>query len=233
MLPISSWYTTLGHYSFPTIFIELDNEEVQAIIADADEKSPEAKATMKKLRHAMKSLPGSSFIGTDLCMPTDSDMFKPRGRCTSGTKAWLTLKTSEKVKKVLREKKTSTLIVRPYRHMTTVREFRLFFKNRELKAMSQMNLERHFVRLALRADELWSDAQKFAEDIKKDLPEDDCVVDIYFTSSKRIMLIDMNSWGAPTDPLLLRTWDRNWEENSGLILIPPPVKMKGDISVSF
>jgi hypothetical protein len=233
MIPISSWYPRLGVYTFPTVFIELPDDEVRALVEGGDETSAGVRRTVGRLRQGMKSLPGASFVGTDLCAPTDSELFGGGSRAVDGIRAWRLLQTSEKVRAVLESGATKTVIVRPYRRMTTVREFRLFFKDRELKAMSQMNLERHFVRLALRESELWSMACEFAEAIAALLPEADCVVDIYFTSSDRIMIVDMNSWGPPTEPLLLRTWDRDWTEIAGIKLIPPPVKMKGDVSVSF
>jgi len=62
---------------------------------------------------------------------------------------------------------------------------------------------------------------------------DDLVVDVYFTSDDRVLIVDLNPWGDPTDPLLFKTWDRDWAEEAGIKLIPRPVKMKGEVSVSF
>jgi hypothetical protein len=59
------------------------------------------------------------------------------------------------------------------------------------------------------------------------------VVDVYLCSDASLLIVDLNRWGEDTDPKLLKTWDRNWDETVGLKLIPPPVAMKGDVSVSF
>ena len=45
--------------------------------------------------------------------------------------------------------------------------------------------------------------------------------------------IDINKWGDPTDPLMLNTWERDWETQSGIILMPPPIKISGDVNISF
>ncbi len=143
------------------------------------------------------------------------------------------LRSSNKVRAALNQNLTSRLYVRPYRHINTIREFRLFFYQRELKAMSQMNLQRHFARFDKKHDYLWNEAQKLAVNIGPWLPRDNLAVDIYFCANGDILIIDMNQWGEPTDPLLLRTWDREWREIIGLKLIPPPMKMRGNISISF
>ena len=65
------------------------------------------------------------------------------------------------------------------------------------------------------------------------LPVKTLVMDIYFTASGKILIIDLNPWGEPTDPLLLRTWERNWSCPAGIVLMDPPTKISGDVSVSF
>ena len=55
----------------------------------------------------------------------------------------------------------------------------------------------------------------------------------YFTSDDRILLIDLNPWGEPTDPLLLRSWDREWSECAGLLTMEPPTQLHGNVDVSF
>jgi len=232
MIPISQWYLDLGQFSFPTIFVDLDDRETTALLDKNDEDSDAMKNAVARIQQAMKSLPGASFICTDVCAPNDSALFNG-GKSTQAIQAWKLLQDSQKVKDALNNKLTRRLVVRPYRRITTVREFRLFIKGRELKAMSQMNLTRHFTRLALREQELWDMALEFSKQIADKLPEKDCAVDIYFTSTDRIMIVDMNQWGEPTDPLLLREWKRDWKQVAGIKLIPPPVKMKGNVSVSF
>ena len=65
------------------------------------------------------------------------------------------------------------------------------------------------------------------------LPKENLVMDIYITSSKKILIIDLNQWGGDTDPLLLSRWDRDWSKKEGIKLMPPPTKIFGDVNVSF
>ena len=58
-------------------------------------------------------------------------------------------------------------------------------------------------------------------------------MDIYITSTNKILIIDLNPWGEGTDPLLLSRWDRDWSKKEGLILMPPPTRIFGEVNVSF
>ena len=58
---------------------------------------------------------------------------------------------------------------------------------------------------AWKLDELyWQKAIEFTEEVKKYLEQGDYVIDIYFTSTGEILIIDFNSWGEPTEVLLLK-----------------------------
>ena len=65
------------------------------------------------------------------------------------------------------------------------------------------------------------------------LPEQDLAIDIYFTSKDEILVIDLNPFGEPTDPLMLNSWNQDWQNSMGLKLIPSPTAISGDINVSF
>jgi hypothetical protein len=58
-------------------------------------------------------------------------------------------------------------------------------------------------------------------------------MDIYFTSGGKILIIDLNPWGEPTDPLLVRDWGRDWNTPAGMLLMDPPIPIHGDVNVSF
>ena len=99
--------------------------------------------------------------------------------------------------------------------------------------MSQYYLIRHFRRLEGIKEKLWEKAEKFVEEIIWHLPVKTLVMDIYFTSAEEIMIIDLNPWGAPTEPLMLDTWERDWNEPTGIVLMPPPIQISGDVNISF
>lgn len=232
VIPISLWYPRLGQFSFPTVFIELNHEEVAAFLRGETESAPAAAVT-GRIQQAIKALPGSAFVACDVCAPTDNEKFAKSPSVAYGRVAWRLLTTSDKVTAAFRDETTNRIVVRPYRRMNRTREFRLFFAGRQLKAMSQYNLDRHFARLAKQEKRLWRRMTRFAGDVGTFLPRQDLVMDVYLTSDDQVLIIDLNPWGPPTDPLLLKSWDQDWDKQHGVCLLPRPIKMKGEISVSF
>jgi len=232
MIGISQWYASLGEYSFPCIFLVLEGDERDAITA-GETSGPVPKRIAARLQRALRNLTGAGFVGTDVCAPTDSPHFRP-GRWTSfGRSAWKLLSTSEKVRSAFLAGQTDSLTVRPFRRMDRSREFRMFFHETRLVAMSQYHLDSYFPKIVERQSDLWRSAKIFGAMIGKRLPVSTVAVDVYLTSSNRWMLVDLNAWGKPTDPLLFKSWEVDWAAAPGLKLTPGPVRMKGDISVSF
>ena len=66
-------------------------------------------------------------------------------------------------------------------------------------------------------------------------PLKDVVMDIYFTSSGKILITDLNPLSAPTDPLMFSEWEKfDWTgEAAGIRIVPPPHTLSGDVNVSF
>ncbi len=232
MVCISDWYTSIGEFSFPTFFLRLNAMEIQALIA-ADMETSTARGVMRRLHRAIKALPGAGFVGADCCVPTDSRHYRHALKITSGRAAWRLLVSSEQVRRAFEQRHTERLLVRPFRRIDRAREFRMFFYDRTLVAMSQYCLVRHFARLAKRDKEIWHCGKELAPRIAPYLPEKNQVVDVYLCSDGQLLLVDLNSWGGTTDPKLLKIWERDWGEEVGLKLIPRPIKMKGDVSISF
>jgi hypothetical protein len=228
---ISQWYTTVGDHTFPTVFIGLHEEEKQLIIS-GDASAEVISKLIGRIDQAIASLPGACFVGVDTCAPDDSSSFKRRKSHSSGKTALELLKSSDKVTEALKSGKSDRLIVRPYRRMDKTREFRLFIHEKELKGMSQRNLERHFRRLDVKREEYWTKANEFVQEILPFLDCTEAVIDIYFTSQNQVLIVDFNEWGE-CSPLLFRKWDRDWNEISGLKLMAEPIKMQGDVKVSF
>jgi hypothetical protein len=229
---ISDWYASFAEHTFPTVFVRLNPAEIDALRRQ-DGDAEATRGLIERLGLAMASLPGSSFVSADVCAPTDSALFRPGHGTTNARTAWQLLAASAKVRQALQERRSERLTVRPFRRMDRIREFRLFFHARQLAGMSQYHLDRHVTRLARRQEEIWERACRFAATVRAFLPTDHVAMDAYLTSRAQFLIIDLNPWGAPTDPLLFRTWERDWKEVAGLRIIPPPVMMKGDVSVSF
>ena len=231
MQGISQWYTSLGDYTFPTVFIRLHEEEKQLIVSGDAPKDVQANL-LSRITRAIESLPGSCFVGADTCSPDDAPTFKKRRYHSSGKTAIEMLKNSEKVKDAIKNGVSDRLAVRPYRRMDKTREFRLFIHEKQLKGMCQRNLERHFRRLEGRREEFWNKADAFVHEILAFLECSNIVIDIYFTSDGHVLIVDCNDWGE-CDPLLFRKWDRDWSEVAGLKLMAKPIQMNGDVKVSF
>ena len=232
-LPISRWYEDLAAHTFPTVFIGLTLGEAEALAA-GDSDSSNLTGLAERLSLAIDSLPGACFVHADVCAPSDApDFTRSHGKVRTGPQAVKLLASSPKVRQALSSGLTRRLGVHPYRRMDRVREFRLFIYEGKLRAASQMALERHYARLAGRAELVWQRAQELSQAIMPFLPVASLAADVYLTSAGKLMLIDLNPWGAPTLPLLWRTWDQDWNRELGLRLIPKPIKMGGDVSVSF
>jgi len=230
---ISEWYQSLADHTFPTSFVKLSQDEKSAIVQQ-DTKSSFGKEVQERLRLPMHYFPGNCFVCVDTAAPTDTERFKnKRGAVYSPESAWKYLCESEKVRDAVKSGDSDHICIRPFRRMSHPREFRLFIKDGHLNAMSQYWLIRHYRRLEGRKESYWESALNMVEKISWLLPSSTLVMDIYFTSSNKILILDFNCWGAPTDPLMLKEWDRDWDEPAGINLIKPPIKLSGDVNVSF
>ena len=228
-----NWYPALAGNTFLTSFVKLQEEEIEAL-ADGAIDGPIAYNVIKRLKQAMHYITGNCFVSVDTCAPTDTERFRlKRGAVHSPESAWQFLALSQKVRDAAAKKEINHICLRPFRRMNQTREFRLFIHEGELVAMSQYWLVRHFRRLEGIKDTLWDQANKFFETISWNLPVKTLVMDIYITSSKKVLIVDLNTWGEKTDPLLLGNWDRDWSKKPGIFLMPPPTKIFGDVNVSF
>jgi hypothetical protein len=210
------------------------SEEDKALLSDGVCEGERTLGIAARLKGAMKAFSGSKFVSVDCAAPTDTERFASKnGAVYSSESAWKYLALSEKVRKSVASGQSDHICVRPYRRMSHPREFRIFIKDKKLLGMSQLWLIRHFRRIEGRKDELWKKADAFFHETSWLFPMLTAAVDVYFTSSGRIMIVDINPWGEPTSPLLFKSWDHGWENAGGLRIIPPPIKIGGDVKVSF
>ncbi len=236
MVKISDWYADFADASFPTVFIRLTDAEKHDLINNNDGEGK--KRLWSRLVNAIGSINGGVVINADCCAPTDSAAFRRRRILHTPISSWKQLTTSDKVLAALKDGKTDTLCIRPYRRMDRAREFRLFIKGGELLAASQYDLSKNYPRLQRKQDELWNALKDFYnESIKPFSKYENVVVDVYMCGDGHILVVDFNEWGGDTAPLLLRSWDQDLEEflkvRHPLLLLGAPVKMGGDVSVSF
>lgn len=227
------WYPSLANHTFVTSFVRLREEEIQAL-KNGETDSPAAVAVISRLAEPMNAFKGNCFVFVDTAAPTDTERFAgKRGAVFSARSAWRYLAESAKVRQAAADGLVQFICIRPFRRMNQTREFRLFINDRKLKGMSQYWLIRHFRRLEGYKQKFWDMAEAFVKENAWVLPVDNIVMDIYFTSTDEILIVDFNPWGEPTKPLLFNRWDRDWRLIEGLRLIPPPMTISGNVNVSF
>lgn len=231
------WYPALASRTFMTSFVKLRPESVKALaegIEKDDTPDSPVNTAINDLKNAMSAIHGNSFVFTDCCAPTDTERFlNKNGAVFSAASAWRNLANSFKVRESAMRGEVEHICIRPFRRMNRTREFRLFIYEGKLSAMSQYYLIRHFRRLEKIKENFWLKAQQFVEEIIWMLPVKTLVMDIYFTSDDEIMIVDLNPWGEPTEPLMLNTWDRDWSTSAGIQLMPVPIPVSGDVNISF
>lgn len=235
---IPKWYPYLAAYTFPTTFVRLRPEAVAFLASQETERAEAPKEISRRviadLKQLMSRIHGNCFTSVDVCSPTDTERFKKKkGAVYSPDSAWKFLCQSEKIRSAAAAGNVEFICLRPFRHMNKAREFRLFIYEGKLAAMSQYWLIRHFPVLDKKGRFYWEKVQKMVQDVVWQLPVDNFVMDIYITSDDEILIIDLNPWGNPTDPLLLRSWERNDWLSIGLQVMAPPTRISGDVHVSF
>ncbi len=230
---VPNWYPRLSVYALPTIFVFLLENEILAL-QNGDTDSAIAKNVIARLDIAMNKLPFNRFISTDLVAPTDTRRFEgKRGAVRSAASAWNILCSSSKIRNSAKRGEVSAICIKPFRRMDSSREFRLFIKDGKLRAMSQYWLTRHLPQIEKRKKDYWKLAEDFVNANFWVFPISDLVIDVYFSSKDEIIVNDLNPFSAPTDPLMLNTWNQEWDTTIGLKLVPPPTEITGDINVSF
>ena len=227
------WYPKLEKDCFPTVFLELDADELEAL-KEGRTEGDELKELLPELKRVMSEFSGAKFVSVDTVAATDTERFRlKRGSVHSAESAWKILASSEKVREAAAAGLVSSICIRPFRRMQPAREFRLFIKDRKLAGMSQYWLIRHFRRLPGRLEKYWNKADALVTRIAPLLPLSDLALDIYFKKDSEILIIDLNPWGAPTDPLMYNTWDRDWNQPGKCEIVPPPHIVSGNVDVAY
>lgn len=227
------WYPRLSEDCFPTVFLELNLPELDAL-QQGETDSDAVKEFLPELQRVMSTFRGAKFFSVDTVAPTDTERFQlKRGSVHSAASAWKVLASSEKVRNAVAAGEVTSICIRPFRRMQQAREFRLFVKEGKLVGMSQYWLIRHFYRLPDRLSRYWQLASDLIDRIAPKLPVPDLAVDIYITKYGEILIVDLNPWGPPTDPLMYNTWERDWSQPGECLIVPPPCNVSGDVDVHF
>ena len=231
---VQNYYQKFSHCSMPAVFVVLQPSEAAALAAGETEGST-VEGVVRRMSDAMRNFSGKRFVSVDFCAPTDCPRYlsSKRGSVASAQSGWYSLVTSQKVRDMAAAGLVQCICIRAFRTFDVPREFRLFIKDGKLAAMSQRFLIRHFRRLEKRTEEYWNIAEEFVSSVRHLLPVPDLAVDIYITSRKKVIMLDINPWGEPTDPLMMASWNRDLSTPLGCLIVPPPHTISGDINVSF
>ncbi len=226
------WYPALSEHTFITSFVKLKPAEIEAL-AQGETKGEAVREVIERMRRPMDAILGNRFVFADTAAPTDTERFAgKRGAVHSPESAWRFLAESYKIREAAASGNVEYICIRPFRRMNKTREFRLFIRDGELSAMSQYWLIRHFRRMEGVKEEYWNKVQAFVQSIQWALPAQTLVMDIYCTSDGNILIVDLNKWGE-CDPKLLHSWDRDWSKPAGILMMPPPTMITGNVNVSF
>ena len=231
---VQNYYPLFAHCSMPATFAFLRDAEISAL-ANAETTGKNVESAVRRISEAMRPFSGKRFVTTDFAAPTDSPRFlsSKRGSVVSAESAWFSLAGSVRIRALAAKGLVQCVCVRKFRVFDVPREFRLFIKDGDLLAMSQRHLVRHFRRLEGRKEEYWRVAQEFFREIKESLPVASLAMDVYITSNRKVLVLDLNPWGEPTDPLMFRDWNRHVDAPLGCLLVPAPHTLSGDVNVSF
>lgn len=231
---VQNYYQRFSHCSMPAAFVFLQPAEVSAL-AEGETEGAVVEGVIRRISEAMNHFFGKRFISVDFCAPTDCPRYlsSKHGSVASAESGWYSLVTSPKIREMAANGLVQCICVRAFRTFDVPREFRLFIKDGKLAAMSQRFLIRHFRRLEKRTGEYWEIANNFFDSIQPMLPVPDLAMDIYVTSRKKVIMLDLNPWGDPTDPLMMASWNRDLSTPLGCLIVPPPHMISGDVNVSF
>lgn len=231
---VQNYYPLFAHCSMPATFAFLRDPEIAALAA-GETSGKHVESAIRRISDAMRPFSGKRFVSTDFAAPTDSPRYcsPKRGSVVSAESGWFSLAGSARIRSLAARGKVQCVCVRKFRVFDVPREFRLFIRDGELVAMSQRHLVRHFRRLEGRREEYWRVVQEFFREIREILPVSSLVMDVYITSNRKVLVLDLNPWGEPTDPLMYRDWNRHVDAPLGCLLVPPPHTLSGDVNVSF
>ncbi|KAK4787824.1 hypothetical protein SAY86_011657 [Trapa natans] len=176
-----------------------------------------------KVRESIESLGGAVFPKLNWSSPKDAAWISPNGslRCTSFSEIALLLHSSDSLTHDLchaYDSCSDKTASRPENFFLALRkwqaalrpemEFRCFVRTRRLVGISQREVTTFYPVLLERKDELRELMEEFFDGrVKEAFPSENYAFDVYVTKEGWVKIIDFNTWGASTLPLLF-----SWEE---------------------
>ena len=188
----------------------------------AEQKSfPEFSA---KVAQEMKALGGEVFPKLNWSCPKDASWVGMGGslKCTSLSQLYLLLKSSDFVAHDLtmpfsdcddqspdaQSAVQYCLVLRKWREVNPGTEWRCFVKDGRLVAACQRDTASHYSHMAREEESIRRDLVTFfREQIRDKFPLSSYVFDVTRPGKDRVILMDFNPFGNPTDTLLFESWE--------------------------
>ncbi|GAA0175614.1 hypothetical protein LIER_41946 [Lithospermum erythrorhizon] len=181
-----------------------------------------------KVKESIESLGGAVFPKLNWSAPKDSAWISPTGnlRCTCFSEIVLLLRSSDSLvhdlchaydscsdKTASRPRKFFLALRKWYPSLRPEMEFRCFVRNGLLVGISQREVTGFYPALLEKIDDMRTILRDFFMDkVRGIFDSDSYTFDVYLTRDDRVKLLDFNTWGASTLPLLF-----SWEELEELL----------------
>ncbi|CAG2101466.1 unnamed protein product [Medioppia subpectinata] len=184
----------------------------------AEAAAPEFPEMDAFMRSALDSL-GAVFPKLNWSSCEDSSWMSATGtRCLTPDDVYLLLKSSDRIVHDLTQPfKDCTdetppveheLVLKKWVDMNPSMEFRCFVANNQLIGITQRDVRSYYEHIGHQKEDIIGDIHRlFVTRIQNQFPDRDFVMDVYRPTRGRVVLVDMNPFGATTDSLLF-----DWEE---------------------
>jgi hypothetical protein len=228
---IENWPDALFNHSIATVYFRLSPDEVDAMLAastvslDCGSRPDEyqlglLKALEDRIDSYIRQLPAGAFIRLGSRSPKDSLLGHQEGfQCKTGMKALQLLLDSERIYEDLNLARHNhyqpAIVIREWIHIEHWQELRCFYRQRELRGISQYFYQERLTRLIKYKDSIEFAIQQKSQAIKDLLPCDNIIIDyvcqVKERSNERVssaILLELNPFGIWTDPCLFN-WSRD------------------------
>lgn len=206
-----------------------EDEEDYEVHEDSDDEAesppppPSFPELEMKIKESIQSLGGAVFPKLNWSAPKDSAWISSTGnlKCSSFSEIVLLLRSSDSLihdlchaydscgdKTASRPQKFFLALRKWYASLRPEMEFRCFVLNGLLVGISQREVTGFYPALLDKKDDLKQMIQEFYNDkLRGKFESESYAFDVYVTTDGRVKLLDFNTWGGSTLPLLF-----DWEE---------------------
>lgn len=219
-----------------------DDEDLTEVCPDADsyDCSYNFQALENKLRSFIDEFNGEFVVKLNWSCPTDATwMIGNSFKCRCLSDIYVLLKSSDRVlfdlehmfdccdDKTIATPPDVIVVLRKWANLHPSMEFRVFVRGKSIVGICQRDCHTYYDFLEDKLDTLEQlIVQQFQRNIRDVFPLEQYAVDLYIDQKQRVWVIDFNSFGSPTCPILF-----TWEELAGKMIddtVDPPTTVFGE-----